>query len=75
MIANCEATTTATVAIAAQTTIMNPETRQTRHHPEHDHRSMRTGPYIGLHAHKTPTNAAQNTKLDSIFPASPVQAS
>jgi hypothetical protein len=31
MIANCEATTTATVAIAAQTTIMNPETRQTRH--------------------------------------------
>jgi hypothetical protein len=29
--------------------------------------------HIGLHAHKTPTNPAQNTKLDSIFPASPVQ--
>jgi hypothetical protein len=37
MIANCEATTTATVASAAQTTIMHPKTRQTGHNPEQDH--------------------------------------
>jgi hypothetical protein len=40
MIANCEATTTATVAIASQTTIMHSKTRQNGHNPEQqDHRT------------------------------------